>query len=178
MSKIYQAIIYGPAGVQGSKIPIVNKKTGKAHLIEASKGEGKGRDWRQMLIREMELDQPEFPIDDAAYILIKIFVSRPRSHYSKSGQLKPNSPKFPKSGKDWDKVGRSASDASKIAKLVFDDARFADAHVQRRYTADVLDPERVEVFIYNLEELGPDFLNMVLARVTDGHPIEDHLISS
>lgn len=170
MSEIYTALVYGPAGTQGSKRMVENKKTGNMMMIESSK---RFNSWRRKMIRSMESDKPSSPVDDAAYILIKVFVHRPKQHYESNGvSLRYDAPKFPKSGRDGDKTARAVLDASKKAGWVKDDARYADISVKRRYTMDKDDPERVEVSMCSLEICGENFIDEVEARVTAGHPID------
>jgi Holliday junction resolvase RusA-like endonuclease len=179
MSNIYKAIVYGPAGVQGSKCAFPHPKTGKIVMIESSKGEGKGRSWRQEMIKSMLVDQPEQPFDEAMFMWMRIYVSRPTSHYTandiKRG-LKASAPNYPKSGKDVDKIQRTIGDAAKIAKWVKDDSRIAGWNPLRVYTEDILEPERTEVMMYSLEQHGLGFIEKVMAKVTEGHPIHDSLV--
>ena len=174
MSDIFSAIVYGVAGTQGSKTPFVNSTTGKAGVRESS---ANSRDWRQSLIKDALNDQPDKLLDEAVIIWMRVYVSRPASHYDKNGNLKRSAPKFPKAGRDLDKVQRAVGDGLKTAKWFVNDARIAGWDVMRLYIEDRLEPERVEIKMWSLEENGPDFLKEVMSHViTDGHPIADHLV--
>lgn len=176
MSEILRAVIYGSAGTQGSKCSFPHPITGKLITLESGKN---SRDWRQSLIREMNNDQPEVPFDDAVFCQVRVYVSRPISHYV-SGKfikgLKPNAPRYPKSGRDIDKVQRAIGDAAKIANWLKNDSRIARWDSLRLYTEDFMTPERVEVMMYNMEEHGLDFIDRVMAKVTEGHPIHEDLV--
>lgn len=130
---IYRAEVLGPPETQGSKSPPITLPNGKVVVIENNK---KGRSYRQEMIREMRLDRPDRPIDDAVEMTIKIYVKRPKGHYRSGGKshlLKPSSPLIPRSGRDNDKVARLIDDAAKIAEWITDDARVADLIVKRRF---------------------------------------------
>lgn len=153
--QIYLAIIYGRPGTQGSKKPILNKKTGQRYFIEDSDS---GKAWRQELIAEMLNDRPDEPFDEAVCMKVVIHVRRPKAHFRKDGSLKPDMPRLPKSGTDIDKVLRAIGDAAKLARWVIDDARIAEwrgdpGHGPRRiYLSDENEIPRTVIAMWSLEE--------------------------
>jgi Holliday junction resolvase RusA-like endonuclease len=164
MNSIHKAIMYGPAGVQGSTCSFPHPITGKIVTINASQGEGKGRSWRQELIQEMNNDLPNAPYDEAVKMRVRIYVHRPAAHFGKNG-LKPNAPRYAKSGRDGDKVQRSIGDAAQIARWVTNDSRIAGWDILRVYTTEELEPERVEIAMWSLEQYGEDFFDRIQAHV-------------
>lgn len=159
--RIHKATVFGPAATQGSKCTIPHPSSGETIMLETGK---RSRSWRQELIQEMLNDQPEKPYDEAVFVWLRIYVSRPRTHFKSDGSLKSNAPKYPKAGMDVDKVQRTIGDAAETANWVVNDSRIAGWSPLRVYTQDILEPERTEVQMYSLEQFGERFIDRVQER--------------
>lgn len=137
----YRATVYGEAESQGSK-RIGRTKAGKPIVLDASP---RTRSWRQELSREMQRDRPLSPLEGPVVVGIVVFVQRPQSHYGtgrNAGNLKPNAPEHPASGKDLDKVARACLDAAKSIWWK-DDRQVCQLSIARVYGA----PERVTISV-------------------------------
>jgi Holliday junction resolvase RusA-like endonuclease len=158
--------VYGPAQTQGSKTVFMNKYTKRPVLVEAN--EKNLRPWRTQAVSEMRACKPDVPFDQAMFAKITVYVRRPSAHFRSNGMLKPNAPKYPKVGKDQDKIARACLDAMKIGGWVQDDSRFADILIKRRYDeeervvieacpldADVNQRSEEEAGLFNLKGEGP-----------------------
>jgi Holliday junction resolvase RusA-like endonuclease len=158
--------VYGPAQTQGSKTVFMNKYTKRPVLVEAN--EKNLRPWRTQAVSEMRACKPDVPFDQAMFAKITVYVRRPSAHFRSNGMLKPNAPKYPKVGKDQDKIARACLDAMKIGGWVQDDSRFSDILIKRRYDeeervvieacpldADVNQRSEDEAGLFNLKGEGP-----------------------
>lgn len=55
--------------------------------------------------------RPEAPIDGPLSLAVVAVFPRPKSHYRKSGDLRPDAPMWYASAPDWDNVGKFVSDS-------------------------------------------------------------------
>jgi len=152
-------VIYGPAATQGSKTTFlkegISKKTGRPYKFPVMLDDNKNlKPWRSQAVAEMREVRPDAPLDEAMFARITVYVKRPAAHFRTNGELKPTAPKYPKVGKDHDKIARACFDAMKIGGWVSDDSRFADLHIKRRYDSE----ERV---VIEACELDVDVANSV-----------------
>lgn len=178
---LFKAIIYGPPQGQGSKSSFPHPKTGNIVTIENSK---EGRTWRQEVIGEMQGDQPDQPFDELVRIHLRVYVLRPKGHY-KGGDvsrgLKGNAPTYPTgAGKDLDKIERAVGDAAQIARWVVNDRRICWDSLPV-YTTDITEPQRVEIYMWSVEQYGPYFLNEIinqqLEEESEWHDHDENLLA-
>ncbi len=120
-----------PSGM-GSKRAVV--RGGKAWVVDDSKGL---RPWQALAIDAMQRARGErAPADVAVRVWVWIYVPRPKSHYyggTRAGELRPDAPKRPPSGRDTDKVLRATLDSGSAAGWWRDDARVCSVRLDRYY---------------------------------------------
>lgn len=140
------ATVYGPAQSQGSKRIGRAGKSGKPILLDNN--HTKLRSWRFDLQCAMQQTAPDALVDVATAVHLRVYVSRPKAHYTGRGTLRPSAPQIPPSGKDCDKLARAVGDAM-TGVWLRDDARIAEWWIRRLYAED--GRERVEVEAFALE---------------------------
>jgi crossover junction endodeoxyribonuclease RusA len=128
------ACVWGPAQTQGSKRGFMHPHLKRVVIVDDNDKALKG--WRQELVDAMQRTKPVRALDGPVAVSIKLYVPRPRTHYrtgALAGELKPNAPRLPASGRDIDKVARAIFDAGTIACWWTNDARVTDLSIRRRY---------------------------------------------
>lgn len=133
MSARLIVVVHGEPAPQGSKKAFVNRKTGRANLVEASK---KVRPWRQAVqaaaleaVQEVRPGRAAGPLwgpDHPLTVRITFSMKRPRSHYGtgkKANTIKPTAPDYPAVTPDLDKLVRSTLDGLGEAGVWHDDSR-------------------------------------------------------
>lgn len=126
-----KACVWGPAQTQGSKRGFVHPQLKRVVIVDDNDKALKS--WRQELVDAMQRSKPVKGLDRPVAVSVLIYVPRPRTHYRVSGELKPNAPALPASGRDIDKVARAILDAGQIAQWWVNDARVTDLIMRRRY---------------------------------------------
>jgi Holliday junction resolvase RusA-like endonuclease len=118
--------VVGTPAPQGSKVAFVNKKTGRAQMVESSKD--RVSMWRQDVIAAAAKVMDEtgwVMLAGPVEIDIAFTLRRPKAHY-RTGRyadlLRPNAPLFPLTKPDLDKTLRATLDALTIAGVWKDDA--------------------------------------------------------
>jgi Holliday junction resolvase RusA-like endonuclease len=142
----FEICVIGEAQTQGSKRSFMNPKTKRFIMVEDNPNV---KSWRQDITTAMAENRPGAPIDSAVKMRLTVYVTRPKGHYNSGGQLKPNAPEYPPSGKDLDKIQRAIGDAATGIWLT-NDARIAWWEARRRY----VEPGDVPKVIVSVETLG------------------------
>ena len=164
------ACVWGEAVSQGSKKGFLHPKLKRVVIVDANDKALKS--WRQELIKAMRRVRPERPLDRPIAMHILIYVSRPSAHLRKDGEVKPNAPRLPGSGKDVDKVCRAIFDAGEIAGWYQNDARIVDLRVRRRYHSGL--GERTWVWAWTLDRADqprPELLEEEMEATAPPDPI-------
>lgn len=128
------ACVWGPAQTQGSKRGFIHPHLKRVVIVDDNDKALKS--WRQELVEAMLRHKPVKPLDCPVAVNILLYVVRPQTHYrtgAAAGELKPNAPMLPASGRDIDKVARAILDAGQIARWWVNDARVTDLTMRRRY---------------------------------------------
>lgn len=118
---------------QGSKSAWVNKKTGRAVIIDAGSKAHRlaHKEWRKRVKEAAEKileHNPGPPLDEPLSITITFWFDPPESDkYRTRHGVDP----------DMDKLVRSVFDSLTDSKLVVDDSRFCTMHVRKRYRDDM-----------------------------------------
>lgn len=105
-----------------------------------------------MLIEAAARRQGVAMSSDHAFLLdVECVFSRPMSHYTKAGELRPNAPRWPFYGVgDWDNLAKGIQDSIKPLRIVWkDDAQVVDGRCRKRY-ADRGESPRTVVTIRRL----------------------------
>jgi len=149
------ACVWGPAQSQGSKRGFIHphlKRNHKPVVMIVDDNDKALKSWRQELVDAMQRHKPVKALDCPVAVNIVLYVPRPRAHYRVSGELKPNAPLLPASGRDIDKVARAILDAGQIARWWVNDARVCSLTIQRRYDDGI--GERTWVFAWEVDHPG------------------------
>lgn len=147
------ACVWGVAQTQGSKRGFVHPHLKRVVIVDDNDKALKS--WRQELVDAMQRHKPPKALDCPVAVNILLYVPRPQSHYrtgAAAGELKPNAPRLPASGRDIDKVARAILDAGQIACWWINDARVCDLTMQRRYDDGI--GERTWVWAWEVSEPG------------------------
>ena len=110
---------------QGSK-----RHVGYGRMIESSENV---KPWRY-LVQQAAIAQSHPTITGPVSLSCVFLFSRPKSHYTPKGALKPSAPTFHSVKPDGSKILRSTEDALVDAGLLQDDARIAISSHTKRYT--------------------------------------------
>jgi hypothetical protein len=84
---------------------------------------------------------------------LDIYESPLMAHFKAGGGLKSTAPTLPDGGESIDRVASEALDSAKMAGWLVDKSRASVLRVSRRFTSDVLEPERVEVTLILLGDI-------------------------
>lgn len=92
----------------GSKRAFINKKTGRAMIVDACK---KNPEWRQAVsyFARQAYDGPL--LTEALQVVMNFAITRPKSHFRANGQVKASAPDYPTTKPDATKLIRSTEDA-------------------------------------------------------------------
>ena len=122
----------GTPAPQGSKRVGVNRATGRAVLIEASK---QVKPWRAAVVEAWKSTGRE-TIPGPVAVWLRFDLVRPRGHYGtgrNARTLRPTAPAYPAVKPDLDKLVRSILDALTTAGAIEDDARVVSLSVSKHY---------------------------------------------
>jgi Holliday junction resolvase RusA-like endonuclease len=147
-----KACVWGPAQTQGSKRGFVHPQLKRVVIVDDNDKALKS--WRQELVKAMLRAKPDKPFDKPVAVRIVLYVPRPQTHYrtgASAGELKPNAPALPGSGRDIDKVARAILDAGQIARWWVNDARVCDLTMSRRYDDGI--GERTWVWAWQVDRV-------------------------
>lgn len=105
----------------GSKNAFINKHTGKAHIVEASKNEA----WRLAVAYAGQAAYDGPLLEQALCVVATFFRQRPKSHYGtgrNADRLKDSAPQFPTVIPDLSKLFRSTEDA--LTGVIWQDDKY------------------------------------------------------
>lgn len=100
--------LHGAAKPQGSKKAIVNRRTGRAMLVDDCP---QARPWRNDLSLLMRQQAPPRPLRAPMRVDFIVYVNRPKAQLDWAGAPKEGAPQHPATGIDLDKVARAIGDA-------------------------------------------------------------------
>lgn len=132
--------VYGVAAPAGSKKAFVNKRTGRAHVVDDSK---RSRPWKSLVTdaavkaMRVEIDGHEYgiaPLEGPLHLEITFWVARPKAHLAARGGVKPSAPFAPITRPDLLKLARAVEDAIVDAGVMRDDAQITVETLQKAYT--------------------------------------------
>ena len=116
----------------GSKRAFVNRKTGKAIIVEAC---NKNPEWRSDCKAFAIGAYSGPPLTGALFLKVFFFMPRPKTHFGtgkNSNTIKPSSPLYPTGKPDCTKLIRALEDA--LTGVVWrDDAQIVSQNIQKRY---------------------------------------------
>lgn len=138
-------VLHGKPEPQGSKRAFVNKKTGKAALVDAK---ASTRVWRDDLSKVMLAKRPPTPLGGSVAVTLSVYLARPKSHFGtgrNAGKLKPSAPLYAPTKPDLDKIQRAVGDAGTGIWWV-DDGQIVEWHALKFY-AQPGEGGRVEVWV-------------------------------
>jgi Holliday junction resolvase RusA-like endonuclease len=110
---VFEVVIFGRPQPAGSKRAFVNRRTGRAHVVDAAKG---SQPWKQEVAgTALSACGGEPLLLDGPLILdVKFFLRRPQGHY-RTGRnahlLRDSAPGYPTTKPDTTKLVRAAEDA-------------------------------------------------------------------
>lgn len=121
--------VIGDPKPAGSKRAFVLKSTGRAIIADACT---KSKDWKAT-VQAAALDAYQGdPIDGPIAATILFVMRRPKSHYRKNGELKPDAPHYHTSKPDATKLWRCAEDA--LTGIAWrDDAQVVMQQIEKVY---------------------------------------------
>lgn len=123
----------GTPATAGSKKAFVNKRTGKAHLVDTCV---RGPGWRQAVQYAALVRRGGAPlIAEAVTLRVTFVLPRPRSHFRSgkaAGQLRADAPRWHTSRPDATKLVRAAEDALKDV-IWTDDSLVVSQFVEKVY---------------------------------------------
>lgn len=146
-----EVLVYSPAAAMGSKKAFVNKRTGRAVVVDDRKE--KLRSFQAEMKDAMRAVKPAEPLRGAARVQIIFWIKRPQGHFGtgrNAGVLKDSAPVFPCVTPDQDKVERAILDCMSGIWLI-DDKQVCDCRVQKRYVG-LAEEERVWVRVQMMGE--------------------------
>lgn len=153
-----KACVWGPAQSQGSKRAFIHphlRRNNKPVAVIVDDNDRALKSWRQELVDAMQRTKPPQALNSPVAVNILLYVPRPQTHYrtgQQAGELKPNAPQLPASGRDIDKVARAILDAGQIACWWVNDARCVDLSIRRRFDDGI--GERTFVWAWQVNEPG------------------------
>lgn len=126
--------VIGQPAPQGSKKAYVNKYTGRANLVESSKGVGPWREAVKAAVFVQRIPRTPGPV----FVSIIARFARPTSHYGtgrNADRLKPSAPAYPigKNRGDVDKLARSTNDGLADAGVIDDDKFIVRTVIEKRW---------------------------------------------
>jgi Holliday junction resolvase RusA-like endonuclease len=134
----------------GSKKAFVNRKTGRAQVVDANR---KSAPWKQQVAGLVASQAPE-QLLGPVFLELTFVMHRPKSHFGSgknAGVLKASAPNYPAVRPDTTKLVRGVEDALTEAGLWRDDAQVVEQLARKLYGS----PERVEIKVW---ELAPNAL--------------------
>lgn len=142
--------VYGDPKPGGSKRAFVNRKTGRAVIVDACK---KNKQWRDSVATAaVEAYQGE-PLTGPIKLAIIFYRARPKSHYGtgrNAGVCKATAPEFPTTRPDATKLLRSTEDAL-TGILWRDDSQIVQQRVWKQYS-----PRPGALIALQVLEIGKD----------------------
>ena len=134
----------------GSKTAFINKKTGRAIIVDACKG---NKDWRQdcKVFARQEYKGP--PLDGPLVLDVVFYMLRPKGHFgsgSKATTLKLSAPAYPTGKPDCTKLLRALED-SLTGLLWRDDSQIVMQRAQKKYAGYVGGPG-AQVHVWGVDE--------------------------
>lgn len=135
-------VVMGAASPAGSKRAFVNKKTGKAQVVDANKN---SRPWKSIVAAEGAARYGGALLRGPLEVDIVFYRKRPKGHFGSgrnSDQIKESAPRYPTSKPDVLKLGRGVEDA--LTGIIWaDDSQIVKEHLYKEYG----EPERCEILI-------------------------------
>ena len=134
--------VYGLPTAQGSKRAFVNKKTGRAHVVEnnAAKVGVWREDVKQAALKAME-ETGTGMFTGPVSCVVAFYFNRPKSHY-RTGRnahlLRDAAPEVPTGKPDLDKIIRSTFDAITASGLWADDKLVTALIASKNYAGELL----------------------------------------
>lgn len=155
----FTVTVYGRPQPAGSKRAFVNRRTGRAHVVDAAKGSAP---WKQEVAgTALEACGGVPPLLDGPLILdVKFYLARPRGHY-RTGRnahlLRDAAPGHPATRPDTTKLLRAVEDA--LTGIVWtDDSLIVYQIASKHYGL----PERVEI---RVDRVSPPIAGCELGAV-------------
>lgn len=143
--------ILGKPQPGGSKkgFAVKGKHTGKWRAVVVDDNE-KSADWKGDVKSQTRKQLPpgfrQFVKDTPVCVVVYFNVLRPKFHFKKNGELKPNTPKHPTKKPDGTKFWRSTEDA--LTGIIWeDDAQVVSQLVHKRFS----DTQGADIYIEELE---------------------------
>jgi Holliday junction resolvase RusA-like endonuclease len=109
----FEATVYGRPQPAGSKRAFVNRRTGRAHVVDAAKGSAP---WKQEVAGAAlkACDGEPLLLDGPLILDIRFYLTRPKGHY-RTGKnahlLRDSAPDYPTTKPDTTKLLRAVEDA-------------------------------------------------------------------
>ena len=140
--------VSGRAQPAGSKRAFVNKKTGRAQVVDANP---KAKEWKFLVGREALIALAgRTLLDGPLWLVVGFFQVRPRGHYgtgANAAKLKASAPMYPTGPPDCTKLLRAVEDACQ-GVLYRNDSQIVQQNVCKGYGPHA----RVEVFAGTMNE--------------------------
>jgi len=127
-------VVYGTPAPQGSK-----RHVGRGVLVESSDRLWPWREAVRHATVDALADQPDWCPDAEVHLSATFYLRRPHGHYRTgvyAGMLRADTPGWPATRPDLDKLLRSTLDALTDAGAVADDARVVRLTAAKRYADD------------------------------------------
>jgi len=110
--RLFGMDVFGEPAPQGSKRAFHHAKTGKIIMAESS---AKVKPWRSMVASEASRivggRSDSFPVVGPLAMIVTYRLKRPKAHYKKNGELRPDAPVYVSKKPDLSKLQRSTEDA-------------------------------------------------------------------
>lgn len=140
--------VSGRAEPAGSKRAFVNKKTGRAQVVDANP---KAKEWKFLVGREALIAlNGRALLDGPLWLVVEFFQVRPRGHYgtgANAAKLKASAPMYPTGPPDCTKLLRAVEDACQ-GVLYRNDSQIVQQNVCKNYGPSA----RVEVSVSGIRE--------------------------
>lgn len=141
----FQLTVIGAAQPAGSKRAFVNKKTGRAAVVDANP---KSKDWKGEVAKRAGEVWTDELLHGPLEVTFTFYRPRPASHYGtgrNAGKVKGSAPRFPTTRPDVLKLARGVEDA--LTGVIWrDDAQIVTETLLKQWG----NPPRVEIEIEEL----------------------------
>ncbi len=138
--------VHGEAQPAGSKKAFVNRKTGRAQIVDDAK---KSRPWKAIVTdAAVQAMNGAPPMDGPLRAEFTFYVKRPAGHYGTGRNarvLKPSAPRFPTVRPDLLKLGRSVEDALTDAGVYRDDSQIRYEVLRKNYADECVPHVVIEI---------------------------------
>lgn len=97
--------------------------------------------WRDLIAWQVRgASRPPLPLKGPVAVTLLFWLARPKSHFARTGALRPSAPAYPTAKRDIDKLVRAVLDALTMGMAWKDDGQVVDLDVRKRWASDAEEP--------------------------------------